>query len=174
MLPALITMDLLGPLLAPEHLSLIRMAIWQSSLPTTLSNRILWLFFLAKNDKARLWTLGLLYHSCDALDGSEIDEIFITTLIWIFGLLPIHLVDLEFAVCETCPFLLHLAVPVGQNLWLWPNADLTFFREGWLDGGHGQDEANAIQMRPHFQLFEIDSLIIVCVKLSSAYDYDAK
>ena len=43
-----------------------------------------------------------------------------------------------------------------------------------MDGGQGQDEANAIQMRPHFQLVEIDSLIIVCVKLLSAYEYDAK
>ena len=38
MLPALITMDLLYPLLSPEQFSLTLMAIWQSSLPTTLSD----------------------------------------------------------------------------------------------------------------------------------------
>ena len=47
MLPALITMDL-GPLPPPEHFLFILMAIWQSSLPTTLSDRILLLFIVAK------------------------------------------------------------------------------------------------------------------------------
>ena len=40
MLLALITMDLWYPLLPPEHLALTLMAIWQSSLPTTLSDLI--------------------------------------------------------------------------------------------------------------------------------------
>ena len=70
MLPALITMNLC-PLLPPEHLFVIFMAIWQSSFPTTLSDRILSLSFVAKYDNGfwlRVRWLPLIEcHSPDAL-----------------------------------------------------------------------------------------------------------
>ena len=72
-------MDLWGPFLPPEQFLLILMAIWQSSFPTTLSERILLLFLVANTDNWLMllvrWLPLMECHSPDALNEIVINEI---------------------------------------------------------------------------------------------------
>ena len=163
MLPALITTDLWYPLLSPEHLSLILMATWQCSLPTTRSDLILSLLARVRSDnlcrlRVRWVPLSECHSSRDLLKKvfrEILPQHLIRNLYPVMDLLPVMAVEFELTTRKfACsrPFLRRLAIPVGHYFRLRPHTHRALLGVDQVNGKQGKNGANTNRMRTHFQL----------------------